>query len=252
MTISSRLEEIMALSSCNTEINKQKKEIIEHGTGLFPIACYYDDLIKQSVPWHWHDEMEAAIVVEGSAIIAAGEKKYIINKGEGIFINGGILHASWNNNSSICRLHSLTFHPRLIGGSIDSIFWQNYIEPLLTNPLLKGVYFDYSEPWHKKAIDSIECAWQNCYSEPFGYEFEVRHALSELILQILIHKPSAYKKTSEKALRNSSRIKLMLNFIQEHYSEQLTVTMIADSAMISESECLRCFKNVIGIPRLNI
>lgn len=238
----------MALSLCNTTTNEHGRELVEHGTVLFPVACYDDDLIKKSVPWHWHDEFEAVIVSEGTALIAAGTKKYTLKQGEGIFINAGILHAAWSKNCSICHLHSITFHPRLIGGSIDSIFWHNYVQPLLKNPIVKHIHLDSSEAWHKKATYAIESAWNSCANEPFGYEFQVRSSLSELILHLSAYHPVISRQPSEKVLRNSNRLKLMLQFIQDHYPDQINVSMIADTAMISESECLRCFRNIIGIP----
>lgn len=38
----------MALSLCNTTTNEHGRELIEHGTVLFPVACYDDDLIKKA------------------------------------------------------------------------------------------------------------------------------------------------------------------------------------------------------------
>lgn len=236
----------MALSSCNTITNQQGRELIEHGNTLFPVACYHDDLIKESVPWHWHDELEAIVVEEGYAEISAGMDKCKVTQGEGFFINSGILHAAWGIDCSACRIHSVLFHPRLIGGSFDSIFWQNYIYPLLTNPTLKYIKLDGSESWHKEAIQSIETAWNSCVKETYGYEFEVRSALSTLILKLLNYHPAVIQIPTEKARRDSERIKTMLEYIQENYQEPLTVAMIAGKAMISESECLRCFRNTIG------
>ena len=37
----------------------------------------------------------------------------------------------------------------------------------------------------------------------------------------------------------------MLQYIQTHYAEEIRTEDIADSASISVSECLRCFKNTI-------
>ncbi len=31
------------------------------------------------------------------------------------------------------RMHATVFHPRLVGGSLDSIFWQGYVQPLLSD-----------------------------------------------------------------------------------------------------------------------
>lgn len=58
--------------------------------------------------------------------------------------------------------------------------------------------------------------------------------------------PGAEKTPSEKALRDGQRMKIMLQYIQEHYGEELTLTKIAQSAAVSENECLRCFRTMIG------
>lgn len=238
----------MALSECNTKTDSQGRELIDHGTALFPAACYHDNLAVEAVPWHWHEALEAAVVSEGHTIIAAGTEKYSLSQGDAFFIKGGVLHAMWDADNSNSRYHSVVFHPRLVGGSVDSIFWQNYILPLLENSSLDCVIFDSSAPWHTEAAAAIETAWQSCVSEQPGYEFSVRESLSRLIFLLTSHHPSIQSLPSEKALRDGERIKTMLQYIQEHYSEELSTAQIAESALISESECLRCFRNTIGTP----
>lgn len=236
----------MALSQCSDATDIYSKELITHGTIQFPIGCYHDFLHEMIVPWHWHEELEAAIVVEGTAIVTAGSEKYIITEGDGFFINTEILHGAWNLNDSHCRFHSLVFHPRLVGGSLDSIYWQNYLYPLIHNPAMNSFVFNHKIPWHQKALDNIEAAWNACVHEPKGYEFEVRHQLSHMIYLLCANSVSEKHLPSEKALRNEERIKKMLQYIQEHFSEEITTVQIAQTAMISESECLRCFHNTIG------
>lgn len=237
----------MALSICDSKTNSQGRELLEHGTALFPVSCYDDNLNSVIVPWHWHDELEALIVSEGNAIISAGKKRYIVKQGEGFFINAGLLHAVQIGTSPVSRIHSVVFHPRLIGGSIDSIFWQNYVHQILANPTLSHLYFDGSCPWHQNAIQNIQTAWHACAEEQPGYEFQVRFALSQLIFHLSTHHPIITKRPSEKALRENERLKTMLHFIQEHYFEQLNIAMIASTAMISQSECLRCFRSMLGL-----
>lgn len=236
----------MALSPCNTTTDASGRELVEHGTPQFPIACYHDDLARESVPWHWHDELKAAIITEGAAIVAMGTQQYTIHQGGAFFINSGVLHGAWNVDTSACRFHSLVFHPRLVGGSIDSIFWQNYIEPLLTHPTLKSFVFDPSVNWHKEAIDAIEEAWQNCLLEESGYEFRIRSALSQLIFLLSSHLPANLTTPSPQSLRDAGRIKTMLQYIHDHYADEITLSQISRHAMISESECLRCFQKIIG------
>ena len=71
----------MALSPCNTTVDASQKELVDHGTSMFPIACYHDDLSQGEVPWHWHDEWEAVVVSEGICTVAAGKEQYVIRKG---------------------------------------------------------------------------------------------------------------------------------------------------------------------------
>lgn len=238
----------MALSPCRTRTDQQGRELVQHGTGLFPIACYHDNLIRDPVPWHWHDELEAAVVVEGTMDLAVGTQRLTIGRGGGFFVNSGVLHAAWDVERSGCCLHSAVFHPRLIGGSRDSIFWQNYVQPLLAPGAPQYVCFGPSETWHREALQTVEDAWQSCVREPDGYDLLVREAVSRLALLLTRHCPARARGPSEKALREESRVKQMLQFIEEQYASELNTALIAESAGVSESECLRCFRHVLGIP----
>lgn len=236
----------MALSLCNSITDSYGRELAEHGTSQFPFASYYDDLSKEVVPWHWHDELEAVVISEGQTAITIGSRKYIVSKGNGFFVNSGILHDCVNYGTVPCRFHSLVFHPKLIGGSTGSIFWKKYVRPIVDNSSFEGLYLDAGIPWHRKILGSIERAWQASVTEADGYEFEIRNALSDVLFTISRQCQAAAPPASEKILRDNRRIKKMLTFIQEHFSEEITVKDIADNVSLSESECLRCFKKTIG------
>lgn len=139
----------MALSACNTETDSAGRELTVHGTAAFPIACYHDDLEAAPVPWHWHEELELLIASEGGVLAAAAGEKYTLAEGDGLFINAGVLHADWPLAAGRCRLHSVVFHPRLVGGSPDSVFWQKYLQPLLTDPSrpCAAAWIGSGKPW---------------------------------------------------------------------------------------------------------
>lgn len=236
----------MALALCNTAVDSEGRELVDHGTTAFPIACYHDDLGREEVPWHWHGELEAAVITQGRAIVAAGNEKYTIGPGEGFFVNSGILHGCWDADASGCRFHSMVFHPRLVGGSLDSVFYQNYVLPLTENHALESIHLKPDIPWQSQALTAMETAWQACAGEPPGFEFRVRGALSDLILLLRDNGPAARRQPGAKSLRDGERIKEMLQFIHDHFAEALSTRQIAGSAAISESECLRCFRTAIG------
>ena len=236
----------MALTECNTTVDKSGRELAEHGTTAFPIACYQHDFRKTAVPWHWHEEWEAVLITHGTCEVAAGNHRTRLKAGQGFFINSGILHGCWDVENTGCMFHSLVVHPRLVGGSLDSIFHQGYVQPILGNPGLDFLTLTPDITWQNQALEALEAAWQSCAREDIGYVFAVRTALSHFIFLLhsnLSHTAASY---SSKAQRNANRIKAMLGFIHDHYGSEIDTVSIAASASISESECLRCFRTTIG------
>lgn len=238
----------MPLKSGETVIDAHGRDLARHGSALLPIACYEDDVNRLDIPWHWHVELEAAVVTRGRAILTAGAERYLVEEGEGVFINSGVLHTTRPLGEPACQVRWTVFHPRLVGGSLDSVFWADYVQPLMNDGGRKGVHFDGSAPWHSSAVRAVEAAWRSCVEEPPGYEFQIRGALSELVFLLTSHRPAETSPPSGKSLREEARIKVMLQYIQEHYASPLSTAAIARSAMVSESECLRCFRSVIGTP----
>ena len=236
----------MALSPCNSFTDQYGRELVTHGSAAFPIACYHNDLIHDPVPWHWHEELEAAIITEGAAVLSIGSEKYTVQAGEGFFINTGVLHGACAVDGCHCRIHSLVFHSKLVGGSEGSVFYQNYLRPLTENPTLEWIPLSPSKGWQCQALEALERAWKTCVDEDSGYEFLVRSALSELVWILRSQAPAHSRVPNTKRLRDAERIKLMLSCIHENFGSELNTQMIAASAAVSESECLRCFRSTIG------
>lgn len=237
----------MPISVCNITLDAHGQELEKHGTSAFPIACYDDDISANSVPWHWHEDLEAIVVTEGSLLLGCGSAQYVVHAGEGFFINTGVLHGCWPFQSSCCRIHSIVFHPRLVGGTQDSVFFQKYLYPLMENRISGSLFLSPQIPWQAAIIDHIDSAWQAVNYEPPGYEFDVWNHLSNIILHLYNNLPVGNREDNQKSQRNSQRIKGMLQFIHEHYAEKITVAKIAQSVSVSESECLRCFRNTVQL-----
>lgn len=244
----------MPLSQWIPGVDRQGRELAKHGNAAFPIGCYYDALAVEPVAWHWHEELECAFVTEGSCTFLIGAQRCTLQEGEGIFIIPGIIHAVADplfdqtmTKPSECRLHSMCFHPRLVGGSPESAIWQNYVQPLVDDLTTPYLHLDPKIDWQRQALNAIEQAWQDCVMDKPGYELLVRNQLSHLLWLLSSNREAAKSRPSEKAIRDGERIKTMLNYIHTHYDGELDTAAIAQSAVISISECLRCFHNTIHI-----
>jgi len=105
------------------------REQAQHGSPLFPIACYAEDLSCFSVAWHWHEEFEFILAALGPIHVDVNKTRLTLQTGQGVFINSGALHAV-EPAEGRALLHSGVFQPRLVGG-MDTVFWQKLIRPLL-------------------------------------------------------------------------------------------------------------------------
>ena len=222
------------------------RELVQHGSALFPIACYAEDLESYAVAWHWHEEFEYILAVQGPLNVNVGKTRLTLQTGQGVLINSGVLHAVEQAGTSGAMLHSGVFHPRLVGG-MDTIFWQKLIRPLLQPGAPAFFWLEEEEPRQRQVLAHLRNAWNAVAEEPFDYENQVRYHLSAALRLLSIQCADEKRKVSRQEQIAVERMKQMLRFVEEHYAEELTVERIAADAALSESACLRSFRQVLGI-----
>ena len=70
------------------QLASDKRKIQVHDHPLFSCSAYYTDWRKsfiEGVQWHWHDEIEFAVVVDGEADAEFGEVRPHLKTGWGNF-----------------------------------------------------------------------------------------------------------------------------------------------------------------------
>lgn len=237
----------MPISSSASYTDTTKRETKSHGSVFFPAACYKVDFPDVLISWHWHCELELIMVEKGRINLYVGTMQFLLKEGSGAFVNADMLHmVKAVDEKQGALIHSIVFHPRLIGGIENSIYWEKYLNPLINNNGYSVQLFTEDINWQREVLDRIQRAWIEIAVDKHGYEFRVRNELSEIMLQLYDHLQHEIISIPQKARRNEQRIKQMLNYIQEHYYETILLEDIAEAAAISKSECLRCFRDILG------
>lgn len=221
------------------------REQAQHGSPLFPIACYAEDLSCFSVAWHWHEEFEFILAALGPIHVDVNKTRLTLQTGQGVFINSGALHAV-EPAEGRALLHSGVFQPRLVGG-MDTVFWQKLIRPLLQPGTPPFFLLDEAVPWQRQVLLCLREAWKGVADESFDYENRVRYHLTAALRLLITQCVSGKVKVSEQEQIASERMKQMLRYVEEHYAEELTVEKLADCVALSESACLRSFRQFLGI-----
>lgn len=229
---------------------KQKETIIFRSDmlpyGLYmpgPKGCFYGD-----IPWHWHDEFEFGYLTGGSMIYKTQLHEYVLHEGDGIFINSGTLH--YLHPLEPCenvQLQSQFFDKSFLAGAAGSVFDLKYITPVQEQRRFDAFPLYRKDSGSRTFLDRLgDAAAISRQGENF-YELRLRSLFSELWESVYTWAASCQ---SEKPLYDPSdndRIKKILQFMQQHYSEHLEVRAIAAHIPVSERECYRLFKNCLGM-----
>lgn len=222
-------------------INTQGQELVMHGTAVFPLNCYEVYPYELPVSWHWHDDWELIIARKGVVLLPTSSGELRLSVGQAVFLGAGCVHEVKGERPG-CMFHSAVFHPRFLA-SRDSLIWQKYIQPLQEVGVVR---LASGTAWHEEGIALFEDCLSAFDKTPPGYEIQAREALTKLAFLLNDRLDTRQRQPSAQEVRNNQRIRTMLQFIQEHFGEDINVPKIAASAMVSESECLRCFRGTIN------
>ena len=238
-----------ALQLTDIAVAPDLHELTKHGTPIFPCAAYDEDpgkYLTGNIPWHWHEEMEIILAVEGETRVLCGETEFLLQPGEAVFANCNVLHKLKRGQSGVpCRINSLLFKPELVSSFPQSIIQQRYIAPLIKCAPFSEVLLRPDIPWQKEAIQHFRSAFSAFNSDRYGHEVLVTIELMRMLLVMLENMQDRVCETDLVQNKDSVRIKQMLGYIHDHYAEPLTVSQIAAASAVSESECYRCFRKVL-------
>lgn len=226
---------------CSVTTDERERQLEQHGFATFPIAFYRGDMVHHTTIWHWHDELELILNRHGHFAVGVGKTVIELAEGELCFINAGILHNVWKTDRNPSEYNSVVFHPRLIGG-LDSIYWVKYVQPLNESNFPPYLLFRSDEKISRLFAD----LWRIQSEQSPGYENDIRYLLTRLLMHLSDAPKENHRQLPEREQRDIRRMKSMLTFLESHFSEELTLKQIAESASISETECLRCFQRSIG------
>lgn len=223
------------------QIRSNQMEEIEGLHSQYPYAYHHVDLSVTTIPWHWHEALEFNFVVSGSLKVTTTGQSQTFQKGQGYFINSNIL--STVTTEEDCVFDSHLFHPIFLGGHFNSIFETKYLQPVTQNKHLELIPLRGDTEIQRQILGKLRLLARLQGQE--DTEFATRNLLSEVWLLLLEEARQLSAQSPGPGHRNQDRILTMIAYLQEHYSEKITLEDIAASAAISTRECLRCFRTSI-------
>ena len=233
----------------NFSIDEDNREDIR-SSKEFPFVIKYTDFSKMtggSARWHWHGFFELTIPLQDGMVFQTPNQKVLLNRGEAIFINTSMLHTvSWETNPEDKTCYTCFFDRSILTGEYGSIFEEKYVNPVTMCRELDCFQICPRDKAGLSIMTLIDDIVTYFREEKYGYELKSRSALSELWLILLERTEEVRKNAKQIDPTDSQRMKQMINYVHDHYSEKIYLEEIAASAGVSPRECARCFKRQIG------
>lgn len=130
------------------------RENVSHGNTKYPFAFYLEDIWQfdfHSIDWHWHAEVEFVYIEKGYATILAGNNRYTLTPGNGIFINNQVIHRFESTESTI--IPNIVFSPLILAPK-ESLIYEKYVYPILSASIDCQI-FTPDIHWQKEIIDIL-------------------------------------------------------------------------------------------------
>jgi AraC-like DNA-binding protein/mannose-6-phosphate isomerase-like protein (cupin superfamily) len=230
-------------------IDQNLKELTEHRTVILPVACYETTINKNIhgyIPLHWHDELQFVLIVKGEAAFQINEDKLILRQGDGLFINSGCLHMAEEQKESGCVYICLNVSPHFV---LSQELYTAYVKPYISATNLPYVRIDANEPWGKNILEAVLKINQWIEQKSPYFEIDITMQLAFIWRNLIMN--GFQLEYDQMEWVKSHRMKQMLNWIDLHYSEKITLDDIAKAGQLSRSECCRYFKRTLKITPLN-
>ncbi|MBQ6845181.1 MAG: AraC family transcriptional regulator [Agathobacter sp.] len=222
---------------------RELKENRPHGTKAYPYTQYFMHNPKRAfhIPVHWHDEVEIIYIKKGNITIYIGEDSFPAMAGDLFFVNSGELHFMESDDMGV-EYYTLLFPLTFLSFQIEDALEQEVFLPLRQKKLLLPIRLKEFEA-EKQMTNMVREVIMVNEEKETGYQLRTRILLLELIESFL--KEDGFRQvnnTSSTAMQRE-----LLAYIQEHYTEKITLAMLAQEFHLSEKYISWYFKEHFAI-----
>lgn len=213
----------------------------QHGTLEFPVEYYYVDSQhpQYQMPFHWHNEWEILRILDGSMEIYLDDEQYSLTRGDVLLMRGGQLHGGEPDK---CVYECLVFDLYGMFRKIDMV--KPYLRPFYRQTRLPQSCYAGSGCDVRAIVENLMGIFDGSRVSPCP-ELETVAGLSRLFYQIISDGLWREAMQQEESGGNrADRIKPVLEYIEAHFSENVTLEELAQIAGMNPKYFCRVFRSL--------
>lgn len=227
--------------------DKNTEEKRQHSTPYIPYSHYECRLPESfmNVPMHWHSEFELNYITAGKGEFLCGGQKFEATQGDILLLPPNMLHSAYPCRDNELIYHALVFHPVLLGATASDRSAVECIRPIVNGNALVQIRIhsamkDY--PFIKTTTDQIFACVR---ADSARTDLLLK---SELMKLFWLWEKSGNIFFQKKIPSGSDELlRPVLEYMAQHYQNDITIVQLADLVHLSKSYFMRCFKETAGV-----
>lgn len=197
------------------------------------------------VLFHWHPELEINYIYEGSARYHIDYDFFDSQAGDIILIRPNGMHSVHPLENQPHVTDTFKFHLDMIGYSIIDQVSLRYLQPLQTStykfvPRIQPDMAGYDDI--KQCLMTI---FEISREENRHFELLLKSKLNELVYLLYYHRYVLRKNTND-TYRKNEKIRELIDYINNHYQEDLSIEFLANYIGYSKTHFMTVFKQHTG------
>jgi AraC family transcriptional activator of pobA len=201
----------------------------------FPINVFHNTfhgLNGNVMRLHWHEHYELIYFRRGKATFLVNGQAFAMQPGEILFVDSGQLHTGTSDTTGAGEYVAIVFHPSFWGTITEGVPFQTWISA--------------NHPIHGALLQAIEGIMTEFARKEEAFEQAVKAYL--LLAYAQLKRSHAIVPTREwhASIQLAERFKPLIEHLQMHYAEPISVKEAAGGVNFSEYHFCKCFKKATG------
>lgn len=226
-------------------------EQVPHTTDSAPYSIHCTNVTPGAEPalyLHWHKELEFLLLTSGDLLFQIEDISFELHAGDAVFIPSGTLHSAKSISNKPVSFYALVFSPEFIISSFDTTAYNTYVLPVMHNNLQFATALQNNGfSWHREILNRLNRIFFSETKEELFIRGQLlllwnnfyRHHLASIITHTSNQRPLTHNL--------SGQLQPVINYIQENYSQPLTLDDLASIVHLSEGQFCRSFKQLTGM-----
>lgn len=199
--------------------------------------------LKRSPPWHYHEEVELLLMLEGEMKAFYGEEQLDLRKDDVALFGSAEPHWTMHTGGRLKYIvFQLNLHQYWDPSTLGSM--KHFSEVI--RPLSALNYIFREEPAVRAEMaDHIRDIFEEMNEARLGYELAVSARIKRILLLLLRADKRRQLNYSNNELLD--RLQPALDYIEAHLSEKLTVETLGKILNVSYTHFIKLFKKGVGM-----